>query len=109
MFIKEGNILFWNRNKKQKFNIGDVITVNILDPNGGLSPEELFLYGNNGSNGVRKEQWVLNQGLFDLYQRFADEKSGELYVAIYYEAGEKKQICVSKEKWEYAFRTIYNS
>ncbi len=102
-------MLFWKKSKKQNFNIGDTITVNILDPLGGLSAEELFLYGNDGSNDVRKEEWVLNQGLFDLYQRFADKKSGELYVITYYEAGERKQTCVSKEKWEYALRAAYNS
>lgn len=97
------------KTKKQQVKVGDVITVNILDPLGGLSPEEFYLYGNDGDNDVRKEQWILKQDLFEPYKQFADENSGELYVVIYYEEGNKKQICVPKEKWEYGRRKYYNS
>ena len=97
------------KTKKQQIKIGDVITVNILDPLGGLSPEEFYLYGSDGGNDVRKEQWILKQELFKLYQQFADENSGELYVVICYEEGNKKQICVPKEKWEDGRRRYYDT
>ena len=107
--LPKENVPVQDKCAKRQVKVGDVITVNILDPLGGLSAEDFFLYGNDGSNDVRKEQWTLKQNLFELYQRFADEENGELYVVIYYEEGKKKQICVPREKWEEGRRTVYNS
>ena len=99
---------FEKKDKKQSINVGDTVTVNILDPLGGLSPEEFFLFGNDDGNCARKEQWVVKQETLDVYKRFVDENTGELYVVIYYENENKKQICVPKEKWEEGRRTYYN-
>ncbi|MBO5214412.1 MAG: hypothetical protein J6B86_06550 [Clostridia bacterium] len=107
--LPKENVPAQDKSAKRQVKVGDVITVNILDPLGGLSAEDFLLHGNDGSNDVRKEQWTLKQNLFELYQRFADEETGELYVVIYYEEGKKKQICVPREKWEEGRRTVYNS
>jgi hypothetical protein len=89
---------------------GQRITTHILDPRAGmgallgLPDEEVATLGQSTASEIyRVEQWVVGEDVpAELYNRFRDPETGDLYILVIYKDGEPSTNAVHPDVWRQA-------